>query len=197
MEEMDRLVESHQDNDGIREFDNPLPNWFLYLFYGCIAFAFLYFAYFAGHAWGVAKAAGTGYNLSSSGAMFAASVREAEKESGGSQVADLHGEKLLALLKAPASISRGETVFKTTCAPCHGGNGQGVVGPNLTDGYWLHGGRPDSIVESISHGYPAKGMPSWKGVLGPEKVRLVAAYVLSLRGQPVPNPKAPQGVLEE
>jgi cytochrome c oxidase cbb3-type subunit 3 len=196
MEEMDRLIEGHQDNDGIREYDNPLPDWFLYLFYGCIVFAFLYFAYFGGHAWGAARTAGTGFNLSTSGAQLQASLREAESEGAGSGMADLHGEKLLALLKAPGSISKGEAVFQATCAACHGNSGQGVVGPNLTDGFWLHGGRPDSIVESISHGYPLKGMPAWKGVLGAEKVRMAAAYVISLRGLAVANPKPPQGIEE-
>jgi cytochrome c oxidase cbb3-type subunit 3 len=100
------------------------------------------------------------------------------------------------MLKTPGSISQGEAVFKANCVACHGSQGQGVVGPNLTDAYWLHGGKPDSIVESVSHGYPLKGMPAWKGVLGPRKVHMAAAYVISLRGMPVENPKAPQGTME-
>jgi len=68
-----------------------------------------------------------------------------------------------------------------------------VVGPNLTDEFWLHGGKPEAVLASVTHGYPDKGMPAWKPVLGAEKVRLAAAYVLSLRGKSVANPKAPQG----
>ncbi|HLP40972.1 MAG TPA: cbb3-type cytochrome c oxidase N-terminal domain-containing protein, partial [Fibrobacteria bacterium] len=108
MEGKDRLVENHQDNDGIREYDNPLPDWFVYLFLGCIVFAFLYAAYWFGHSWAVSRVAGTGQNLSSSGAMYMASVRRAEAEAGPRKDEALTGEALVAFLKAPASISKGE-----------------------------------------------------------------------------------------
>lgn len=196
MEEKDRLLEGHHDNDGIQEYDNPLPTWFLYLFYASIVFAALYFSYYCGHGWAMARAAGVGQNLSSSGGEYLAAVRRAEKSAGRRPTRDLEGGELLSLLKAPASVASGETVFKTNCSACHGDQGQGVVGPNLADSYWIHGGSPAAVVASISQGYPDKGMPAWRPVLGAEKARLAAAYVLSLRGRAVANPKAPQGVLE-
>ena len=196
MEEKDRILENHQDNDGIKEYDNPLPNWFVYMFLGCIVYAFLYSAYYYGYGFAISKAAGVGANLSASGAEYLASVRIAESTMGRAQAAEPHGEALVALLKAPAAISKGEEVFKANCVACHGDQGQGVVGPNLVDAYWIHGGGPDAVTESVAHGYPDKGMPAWKPLLGPEKVRLAAAYVLSIRGRPVQNAKAPQGAME-
>lgn len=196
MDLKDKLVESHQDNDGIREYDNPLPLWFVYMFLGSIVFAFIYSAYYYGHAWAVSRAAGVGMNLSTSGATYLASVRRAESLVSKAATVELQGEALVALLKAPTTIAKGEGVFRTNCVACHGDQGQGVVGPNLTDPFWLHGGMPDAIVKSISGGYPDKGMPGWKPTLGAEKVRQAAAYVMSLRGRTVANPKAPQGEKE-
>lgn len=194
MEEMDKILESHQDNDGIQEYDNPLPGWFLYMFYACIVFSFLYFSYYTGRTWALSKAGGVPFSLANSGGDYLASVEMAEKEGAAAHSPDLSGEALLSYLKAPASISGGEAVFKANCVPCHGDQGQGIVGPNLTDEFWLHGGTPDAVLASVTHGYPEKGMPNWKNVLGMEKVRLAAAYVISLRGHQVANPKAPQGV---
>lgn len=196
MQERDRILESHQDNDGIKEYDNPLPNWFMYLFLGSIVFAFLYFAYYFGRSWSIARVAGVGVNLSNSGADYLASVRTFESEAGKRQTAEPVGEALLALLKAPPSISQGEAVFRAQCVACHGDEGQGVVGPNLADAYWIHGGSAEALIQSIATGFPEKGMPAWKPVLGMDKVRQAAAYVMSIRGRPVKNPKAPQGTPE-
>jgi len=196
MIEKDQIHENHQDNDGIQEYDNPLPNWFVTLFYGCIVFAVLYVGYYTGYGMALSKAGGVGQNLSASGAEYLAAVWKQEKSEGLRKPKELDEVELGEFLKAPASITGGETVFKSNCLACHGADGQGVVGPNLTDDYWLHGGKPSAILASISSGYPDKGMPSWKPVLGEEKVRLVAAYVISLRGHQVANPKAPQGIQE-
>ncbi|HKP95911.1 MAG TPA: c-type cytochrome [Fibrobacteria bacterium] len=194
MEPKDALLESHQDNDGIREYDNPLPDWFVHLFYGCIAFAFLYVGYFTGKGWALSRAGGVGQNLSWSGAEYLAAVRREAGAAATARPGEMTGEALVAYLRAPGTASGGESVFKSNCLACHGEQGQGVVGPNLTDPFWLHGGTPEAVLASITHGYPDKGMPAWKPVLGAEKVRLAAAYVLSLKGRTVANPKAPQGV---
>lgn len=196
MEEKDRILESHQDNDGIQEYDNPLPAWFLWLFYGCIAFAGIYAPYYAGYSLAMAKAGGVGANLAASGGDYLAAMRADEKTRANQPTLEMHGQELIAFMRSPASISGGDAVFKANCVACHGDQGQGVVGPNLADAYWIHGGAPAAILASIEHGYPAKGMPAWKNVLGAEKVRLAAAYVLSLKGRSVANPKAPQGEKE-
>jgi cytochrome c oxidase cbb3-type subunit III len=197
MQEKDRIHEAHQDNDGIQEYDNPLPGWFLYLFYGCILFAGLYFPYYYGYGKALSDAGGVGQGLSASGGDYLAAVRMEEEAHHGRPVAEMSKDELLEVLKAPASISGGEAVFKANCVACHGDQGQGVVGPNLTDPFWLHGGAPEGILASVTHGYPDKGMPAWKNVLGAEKVRLATAYVVSLKGRNAANPKPPQGIREE
>jgi cytochrome c oxidase cbb3-type subunit 3 len=196
MESKDKIHESHQDNDGILEYDNPLPDWFVYLFLGTIVFACLYSAYAYGHSWGTSRYSNTGANLSSTGTALAFAQREAEERYAPARKAEPVGAELAGLLKAPPAISAGEAVFKANCVACHGDQGQGVVGPNLVDAYWIHGGSPEALVLSIGNGYPDKGMPAWKPVLGPEKVRQAAAYILSIRGRPVHNPKEAQGTLE-
>jgi cytochrome c oxidase cbb3-type subunit 3 len=196
MIEKDKIHESHQDNDGIQEYDNPLPGWFLYMFYGTILFAGLYFPYYLGYGRALADAGKVGQSLSASGSDYLAAVRLDEEAHHARPIAELSSEELLEFLKAPGSISGGEAVYKANCVACHGDQGQGVVGPNLTDAYWLHGGNPQAILASVTQGYPEKGMPAWKNVLGAEKVRLAAAYVMSLKGRNVANAKAPQGVQE-
>jgi cytochrome c oxidase cbb3-type subunit 3 len=81
------------------------------------------------------------------------------------------------------------------CAPCHGNAGEGSVGPNLTDDYWLHGGSVQSIFKTIKYGVPEKGMKSWKEDLSPAQMAQVTSYIKSLRGTNPPNPKEHQGVL--
>jgi cytochrome c oxidase cbb3-type subunit 3 len=84
------------------------------------------------------------------------------------------------------------------CSACHGNEGQGGVGPNLTDNYWLHGGSVSDIFSIIQHGVPEKGMIAWQGQLSPEQMQGLASYILqSLVGTQPPNPKEPQGELYE
>jgi cytochrome c oxidase cbb3-type subunit 3 len=86
-----------------------------------------------------------------------------------------------------------KALYAQRCAVCHGNAGQGNIGPNLTDDYWLHGGRPTEIYHTITEGVPAKGMIAWKTQLGAGQILALAAYVDSLHGTNPPNPKAPQG----
>ena len=93
------------------------------------------------------------------------------------------------------TLEAGKAVFAQNCVPCHGPQGQGVIGPNLTDEYWLHGNTYADIVTTITNGVPEKGMISWKATLGSQRIQQVAAYVVSLQGTHPPNPKPPQGQL--
>jgi cytochrome c oxidase cbb3-type subunit 3 len=97
--------------------------------------------------------------------------------------------------KDSAALDRGAAVFKQNCLACHGDRGQGVVGPNLTDLYYLHGAKAKDIYQVIGTGVLEKGMPAWRTVLGGSKVQEVTAFVLSLRGKNVSG-KPPQGKTE-
>jgi mono/diheme cytochrome c family protein len=96
-----------------------------------------------------------------------------------------------------AGIAEGKEIFMTNCSPCHGRNGEGVVGPNLTDGYWLHGGSINDIFKSISTGWPAKGMKAWQADLSPVQIKDVASFIKSIYGTKPANAKAPEGDLSD
>ncbi|MCX6126232.1 MAG: c-type cytochrome, partial [Proteobacteria bacterium] len=93
-------------------------------------------------------------------------------------------------------VERGKETYTSTCSPCHGPDGGGVVGPNLTDEFWIHGGTPEKIQALISEGAVEKGMPSWEPVLGLDKVRELTVYVMTLKGTKPVTPKDPQGAKE-
>ncbi|HEY5328038.1 MAG TPA: c-type cytochrome [Mucilaginibacter sp.] len=100
------------------------------------------------------------------------------------------------LTSDPAVLADGKTVFMANCLACHGPQGQGLVGPNLTDDYWLHGNTIGDIFKTIKNGVPAKAMPTWGTLLSAKQISDVANYVKSLHGTNPPNPKAPQGTKE-
>ena len=84
-------------------------------------------------------------------------------------------------------------VYKANCVACHGEKGQGTVGPNLTDEFWIHGSKIDYVFKTIKYGVPEKGMMSWEKVLSPKQISEVSNYILSIKGTAPENPKAPQG----
>ena len=179
------------DYDGIREFDNPLPQWWLWLFYGTIAFALVYAPYVI---LGFAPSEAEEYQQElASAAKPAATQPQAANPApaGGQAPASAAGPSLEG---NAAAVAAGRETFAANCVPCHGPQGQGVIGPNLTDNYWLHGNTFNDIVNTITNGVPDKGMIAWKATLNPEKIRQVAAYVMSLKGTNPPNPKPPQGI---
>ena len=96
----------------------------------------------------------------------------------------------------PDRIAAGTEIFASMCAPCHGAEAQGIIGPNLTDSAWIHGGKPASVLRSIRNGWPTKGMPGWTATLGDEKVMSVAAFVVSIRNTNVAGGKPPQGIVD-
>jgi cytochrome c oxidase cbb3-type subunit 3 len=163
--------------DGIHEHDNRLPRWWLVTLWGAIGFAVAY--WLAYHTFDVLPLprAQLQAELAAMAARHPAPSDAA--------IASLRGDA--------AAIERGRAVFATTCMPCHGDKGQGVVGPNLTDDAWLHGHEANEIMKVVADGVLAKGMPAWQPVLGPDKVRDVTAFVLTLQGTHVPG-KAPEGV---
>lgn len=179
-------VDTGHEYDGIREHDNVLPNWWLATLFITIVFGFGYWAYY--HTLKAGLLPGGEYAAEIDAAANAA--REAAKSRGA--VTD---DLLVQLAQAPGSVTAGAATFKTTCASCHGADGQGLIGPNLTDKAWIHGSKPTQILATITNGVAAKGMPAWEPVLGPDRVQEVAAYILTIRGKNVPG-KAPEGSLD-
>lgn len=169
--------------DDIVEMDNPLPRWWLLTFAATVIFSAGYFYYFEGF-----KAAPTP-------ADELAAARAADAARRGVEIASTPAQ-LRAMSEDRAAVAEGAALFAQSCAPCHGADGEGKIGPNLTDRHWLHGGQPDQVLATIAAGVPAQGMPAWKPALGPRKTELLTAYVLSLRGKNLPG-KAPQGTEEK
>jgi cytochrome c oxidase cbb3-type subunit 3 len=106
-------------------------------------------------------------------------------------------DEIVAMSKDSAKMAEAQKKFQTTCASCHGPQGAGMVGPNLTDNHWIKGGKPANIFKQITEGSPAKGMPPMGPQLGgPDGVKMMAAYVLTLKGKNLPG-KPPQGEEEK
>jgi cytochrome c oxidase cbb3-type subunit 3 len=170
--------------DGIQEYDNKLPNWWLYTLYGTILFGAGYWFHYQTSGFGDTPSAE--YRIE----MDKAATVEAERIKAAGVMTP---EALVALSKDKVTLDQGKQVFVATCVACHRADGGGVVGPNLTDDFWIHGAAPDKVYKSVAAGVPDKGMPAWLPQLGADRVRSVTAYVISLRGTNVANGKAPQG----
>jgi cytochrome c oxidase cbb3-type subunit 3 len=170
--------------DDIEEMDNHLPNWWLFILWTTVVFGFGYWFYY--HVTG----AGPGsLEVDKAEAAEAAALAAANRPPTGD-------EALLALVQDPAVVDQGKTQFTQVCAACHGQKGEGLIGPNLTDKFWLYGGKPVDIQKTVSEGVVAKGMPAWEQPLGAQRVRAITAYVLTLKNTNVPG-KAPQGEPEQ
>jgi cytochrome c oxidase cbb3-type subunit 3 len=174
----DPSVETDHVYDGIRELDNRLPNWWLLTFWGSIVFGMVY--WFLYHSAGV---------LPSHASEFQAEKSAWEEKMLASSVTP---EELTALAADPQAVARGAELFTTHCVACHEASGQGKIGPNLTDKWWIHGGDPVSVYKTVSTGVLEKGMVAWRPTLGDAKVRDVVAFVLTLKGKEVAG-KAPEG----
>ena len=103
----------------------------------------------------------------------------------------------MTLLADASDLAGGAKIYTTSCVACHGAKGEGGVGPNLTDNYWLHGADIKDVFKTIKYGVDGKGMASWQSVYSPKQLAQVASYVKSLHGTNPPNGKEPQGVLVE
>lgn len=175
---------SHHDFDGIRELDNKLPPWWVNLFILSIIWAGIYMYYYH---WGG--------NGPSSKEEYEIEMEQAKKQQAialAGQASAVDESNVTALTDA-AALGEGELIFKNVCVACHGTKGEGTVGPNMTDEYWIHGGGIKNIFKTIKYGVPDKGMISWQSQLTPSDMQKVSSYILTLQGTNPPNPKAPQG----
>lgn len=157
--------------DGILEADNALPRWWLYTLYAALVFSVGYwFWYEEFHA-----------GKSPVQEYFAEQAAQAEKT--GKDPTDAELEAQL----SSNALALGTSVFQTNCVACHEAQGQGKIGPNLTDQRWLHGGGALDIFKTVRDGVPAKGMPAWGPVLGRSGVMQVTAFILSIRNKNIPG----------
>lgn len=182
-----------QEADGIQEFDNDMPRWWVGLFYLTIVIGVLYgiHKYLLG-----GESLIEAYNqdlkqhqdqLAHNQAAAATSDATAGADDAGAATS------LIERLKSPEYIAAGKEIFAQNCAPCHGVDGGGVIGPNLTDHFFIHGNQAADFVKVIGTGVPAKGMVSWLPVLGAKKVEQAAAYAMTLVGTTPAKAKAPEG----
>jgi len=171
--------------DGIRELDNDLPRWWVWLFNICIVFAVCYLAY---------------YHVFHLGNLQAAQYAVESKQGDAIKTAALKAfEDTLPTLtpsKDRAVLDHGHAIFLHNCAPCHRADAGGLVGPNLCDDYWIHGSNFVDNLRTIVNGVPAKGMLTWRGVLKPGEIHAVASYIYTLRGTHPPNPKPPENLAQ-
>ncbi|MCU7551935.1 c-type cytochrome [Chitinophagaceae bacterium LB-8] len=173
------------DYDGIKELDNSLPPWWKYGFYLTIILAVIYLLRF--HVFKTGPTPEEEYRTEMS--MAAAQLEEYRKQSN-----DNVDEKTVTMADA-AGIAEGKKIFGQSCFPCHGANGEGGVGPNLTDDYWLHGGRINDVFKTIKFGVPDKGMQAWEKTFSPSQIKNLASFIKSIKGTKPANAKAPQGDL--
>lgn len=166
--ELDKVRE-HQF-DGIQEYDNKLPNWWLGTFVLTVLFGFGYWLYYFSYEKGPSLAQELQQEVSQHEKDFASKMKNLE----------VSEDELLQLSQNPEALSAGKEIFISNCAACHSADGTGGIGPNLTDQEWIHGGKPQEIFHTISYGVLDKGMLAWKDTLQSAQLKNVAAYVISL-----------------
>ena len=172
------------DYDGIKELDNNLPPWWIYLFYICIGFAAVYLIRFE-------LMGGDNQEMELQKEMAQAQIEVEEYQK---NAPDLMDEKTVTLLTDAGALDKGKAIFTENCLACHRADGGGQIGPNLTDPNWILGGGIKNVFHTITNGgRDGKGMVAWKETLKPKEIQLVASYVLSLQGSNPKDPKAPDG----
>lgn len=181
--EKEHEVMTDHDYDGIKELDNRIPPWFTWLFYATIIFSVWYMIHY--HVLGTGKLQAEEYEAE----VRLAELKRAELVRSGAFI----NEETVTLLTDAADLQSGKAIYDANCVACHGQYGEGLVGPNLTDGYYVHGGGIKNVFKVIKYGVPAKGMIPWQSQLSPNQIQQVSSYVISLVGTNPPNPKAPEG----
>lgn len=176
-----------EDFDGIKELNNPIPAWFNWFFGITIVFSLLYLPIY--HIWRIADLQEQEYEKE-------VQIAEVKKEEYLKKVANSIDEKNVKLVTEAKQLQTGQDLYKSNCASCHGQKGEGLVGPNLTDEYWLYGGKVNDVFKTIKYG-TNKGMPAWQKQLNPLQIQQITSYIHSLKGTNPPNAKEPQGVKEK
>jgi len=184
--EQEANIDLGHNYDGIRELDNRLPPWWLYGFYVTVIIGVIYL-------WR--------YHISETAPLskqeFEIAMMKADEEKAAylTKAANNVDENTVAFMKEPSALDAGKTAYVQMCAACHGKAGEGGVGPNLTDDYWIHGGNLKDVFKSIKYGWPEKGMKAWQEDFSPVQIAQISSYIKSLQGSNPPNGKEKQGEL--
>jgi cytochrome c oxidase cbb3-type subunit 3 len=169
--QVEDVVPEGHEYDGIQEYDNPIPAWLSYIFIGTIIWGGVYLA---GRAMGIIPS----WDLQLENDQQALLETRLEAESNKKKITR---EMLVSAVGGEERLAEGQKLFSNNCMQCHGQNGGGMVGPNLTDQYWIHGANLKSIYAVIQNGANNQKMPSWEGRLSQEEMISVTAYVRSLQ----------------
>jgi len=179
------ILEDH-NYDGIRELDNPLPPWWIYLFYLTIIFGFVYLGYYH-----LFDGPSQTDDYQTEIAMAAHEIEAYKKIA-----VDYVDASTVSQLSDQASLDSGKELYMINCAVCHRADGGGGIGPNLTDAHWILGGTIQSIFQTIAKGgRPGKGMIAWDGSLRPSEIQQISSFIMTIQGSDPENPKAPEGDL--
>lgn len=178
--------------DGIHEYDNDLPRWWLWTFYVTIIFGVAYWLYYETTAVGKGQVDRLQAKVAEHRETYQGVLANT-----GDQGGAFDDQAALALMQDPATQAKTQVLFNSNCAACHGAAGQGVIGPNLTDSSWIHGGDAASIEHTIKKGVVEKGMLAWEATLSPTQIRQLVGYIISLEGSQPANAKAAEGQVYE
>lgn len=180
--------EKFHEYDGIIEHDNPLPMWWLWTFFLTIIFAFIYYIHY--------ELAG-GMTLQDELKVAMEAIEKTKAKATATAPLETE-ESLQAAFAKPGATAAGEAQYKTKCASCHGPELQGLIGPNLTDKFWINGkGTATDILKVVREGVAEKGMPPWGPVMKRDELYAVSAYILSKKGTNPAGAKEPQGTAVE
>lgn len=184
-DEKEKLLD--HEYDGIQELNNPMPPWWLYGFYFTIILGVVYMFYY--DVLGIGPSQVEEYEAEL--AMAEQQFQPIQNETPSVSFAELE------ILSDEASIAAGKALYsspKNLCTTCHGGQGEGLVGPNLTDDFWIHGCNLESVMTSIKTGFPTAGMPPYGSgaPLTDTELQQLASYIISIRGSNPPNQKQPE-----
>ncbi len=178
--ERDRILGHENEADGIQEYDNPLPDWWVGLFWITIIWGIGYFVHY--------------HFVADKSPQVALAQELAEAEQRWPQQTE--GEAELTVTLTPEAVAAGEQIFQSNCVVCHGANMEGGIGPSLVDDEWIHGGTVEDILKTINDGVITKGMISWGPLLGSDGVRHVTAYVITKNAEALgrePDAESPEG----
>jgi cytochrome c oxidase cbb3-type subunit 3 len=181
IEKEEEILFDHE-YDGIKELDSRVPPWYTGLFYATIIFSIIYLLNF--HVLNTGKLMYEEYEEE----MRIASLQQAEFMNSGTFISE---ESVTQLTDDISNLS-GKDIYDANCVACHTADGGGLVGPNLTDEYWIYGGGIKNIFKIVKYGIPSKGMISWQTQLNPLQIQQVSSYVMTFQGTTPLAPKAPE-----